>query len=64
MLFPFDREIIQPLRTLTPGENSGKDARRISMANSVRRSVCPYDCPDTCGLRVEVADGKAVKVTG
>ncbi len=34
------------------------------MANSVRRSVCPYDCPDTCGLLVEVADGKAVKVTG
>ncbi|MGO8882094.1 MAG: molybdopterin oxidoreductase family protein [Desulfomonilaceae bacterium] len=34
------------------------------MANAVRRSVCPYDCPDTCGLLVEVADGKAVKVTG
>ncbi|MGA8830553.1 MAG: molybdopterin oxidoreductase family protein [Desulfomonilaceae bacterium] len=34
------------------------------MANSVRRSVCPYDCPDTCGLLVEIADGKAVKVAG
>ena len=31
---------------------------------SVKRSVCPYDCPDTCGLLVEVADGKAVKVSG
>lgn len=34
------------------------------MTNTVRRSVCPYDCPDTCGLLVEVAEGKAVKVTG
>jgi len=28
------------------------------------RSVCPYDCPDTCGLLVEVVDGRAVSVTG
>ncbi len=28
------------------------------------RSVCPYDCPDACGLLIEVVDGKAVKVTG
>jgi anaerobic selenocysteine-containing dehydrogenase len=28
------------------------------------RSVCPYDCPDTCGLLVEVEDGRAVRVTG
>jgi anaerobic selenocysteine-containing dehydrogenase len=28
------------------------------------RSVCPYDCPDTCGLMVEVVDGCAVRVTG
>ena len=28
------------------------------------RSVCPYDCPDTCGLLVEVKDGKAIKVSG
>ena len=34
------------------------------MPSETRRSVCPYDCPDTCGLLVEVADGKAVKVTG
>ena len=34
------------------------------MAHLVRRSVCPYDCPDTCGLLVEVVEGKAVKVTG
>jgi anaerobic selenocysteine-containing dehydrogenase len=30
----------------------------------IRRAVCPYDCPDTCGLLVEVFDGKAVKVSG
>ena len=30
----------------------------------VLRSVCPYDCPDTCGLLVSVEDGKAVKVQG
>ena len=34
------------------------------MLNETRRSVCPYDCPDTCGLLVEVKDGKAVKVSG
>ena len=28
------------------------------------RSVCPYDCPDACGLLVEVEAGKAVKVSG
>jgi len=34
------------------------------MQEKTKRSVCPYDCPDTCGLLVEVADGKAVKVSG
>ena len=28
------------------------------------RSACPYDCPDTCGLLVEVAGGRAVSVKG
>jgi anaerobic selenocysteine-containing dehydrogenase len=28
------------------------------------RSVCPYDCPDTCGLLVEVENGRALRVTG
>ena len=27
-------------------------------------SVCPYDCPDTCGLLVTVENGSAVKVQG
>jgi len=34
------------------------------MPIEIRRSVCPYDCPDTCGLLVEVKDGNAVKVSG
>jgi len=28
------------------------------------RSACPYDCPDTCGLLVEVSEGRAVSVAG
>ncbi|HEY6871176.1 MAG TPA: molybdopterin oxidoreductase family protein [Geobacteraceae bacterium] len=34
------------------------------MPPEIKRSVCPYDCPDTCGLLVEVEDGRAVRVTG
>lgn len=34
------------------------------MRSNLKRSVCPYDCPDTCGLIIEVVDGHAVKVTG
>jgi len=30
----------------------------------IKRSVCPYDCPDTCGLLVTVENGRAVKVAG
>ncbi|HJV34242.1 molybdopterin oxidoreductase family protein [Geomonas sp.] len=30
----------------------------------IKRSVCPFDCPDTCGLLVEVDGGKAVAVKG
>ncbi len=35
-----------------------------SVLKKITRSVCPYDCPDTCGLLIEVAEGKAVKVMG
>ncbi|WP_088226545.1 molybdopterin-dependent oxidoreductase [Desulfosporosinus sp. FKB] len=34
------------------------------MHSEVKRSVCPYDCPDTCGLRVELIADKAVRVSG
>ncbi|MBK5274448.1 MAG: molybdopterin-dependent oxidoreductase [Desulfuromonadales bacterium] len=34
------------------------------MSTEIHRSVCPYDCPDTCGLLVEVENGHAVRVTG
>ena len=26
----------------------------------IKPSVCPYDCPDCCGLLITVEDGKAV----
>ncbi|MFL5272979.1 MAG: molybdopterin oxidoreductase family protein [Anaeromyxobacteraceae bacterium] len=32
--------------------------------HTTHRSVCPYDCPDTCGLLVDVEDGRAVAVRG
>jgi len=32
------------------------------MIATSHRSVCPYDCPDTCGLLVTVAEGRAVSV--
>ena len=34
------------------------------LSRKIKRSVCPYDCPDACGLLVEVVDGKTSKVTG
>ncbi|MDR3579393.1 MAG: molybdopterin oxidoreductase family protein [Oryzomonas sp.] len=34
------------------------------MGPNIVRSVCPYDCPDTCGMLVEVEDGRAVRVSG
>ena len=30
----------------------------------VKPSVCPLDCPDTCSLSVQVADGNVVGVLG
>jgi anaerobic selenocysteine-containing dehydrogenase len=34
------------------------------MPKEIKRSVCPYDCPDACGLLVEVEKGRAFKVSG
>ena len=34
------------------------------MTTTTHRSVCPFDCPDACGLLVEVGDGRALKVSG
>ncbi|HQR07487.1 MAG TPA: molybdopterin-dependent oxidoreductase [Gemmatales bacterium] len=31
---------------------------------SRHRSVCPHDCPDTCGMTVAVSDGRAVDLRG
>jgi anaerobic selenocysteine-containing dehydrogenase len=30
----------------------------------IKRSACPYDCPDTCGLLVSVENGRVIRVTG
>lgn len=30
----------------------------------IKRSVCPFDCPDACGLLVTVEDNRAIKVAG
>lgn len=32
--------------------------------NEIKPSVCPYDCPDCCGLLITVENGKAVHVVG
>ncbi|MBU1449434.1 MAG: molybdopterin-dependent oxidoreductase, partial [Proteobacteria bacterium] len=32
--------------------------------DSWRPSVCPFDCPDTCGLLVRVEGGRAAAVKG
>lgn len=34
------------------------------MSIELKRSVCPYDCPDTCGLLVHTENNKVLKVTG
>ncbi len=34
------------------------------MSSRIERSVCPYDCPDTCGLLVEVENDKVISVKG
>ncbi|MDT8902260.1 molybdopterin-dependent oxidoreductase [Anaeroselena agilis] len=34
------------------------------METKIKRSVCPYDCPDTCGLLVTVENGRATAVAG
>jgi anaerobic selenocysteine-containing dehydrogenase len=34
------------------------------MPEEILRSVCPYDCPDACGLLVTVDNGRAVRVVG
>ncbi len=47
-----------------PDGRRPKDTQRYLMSKGMKRSVCPYDCPDTCGLLVEVREGRVVKVKG
>lgn len=34
------------------------------MNHEIKRSVCPYDCPDACGLLLEVHGDRVVSVSG
>ena len=36
----------------------------VEMERRIVHGVCPHDCPDTCGMRVTVEDGRAVRVEG
>lgn len=34
------------------------------MTTESKRSVCPYDCPDTCGLMISVQNGRVDSIAG
>jgi len=34
------------------------------IARKIVKTACPHDCPDTCGMRISVENGVAVKVEG
>lgn len=34
------------------------------MTAQILKSVCPKDCPDTCGMLTHIEDGRVVRVTG
>jgi anaerobic selenocysteine-containing dehydrogenase len=36
----------------------------VGTGRRIVHGVCPHDCPDTCGMRVTVEDGRAVRVEG
>lgn len=36
----------------------------VESGRRIVHGVCPHDCPDTCGMRVTVEDGRAVWVEG
>ncbi|MGH8800382.1 MAG: molybdopterin-dependent oxidoreductase, partial [Casimicrobiaceae bacterium] len=40
------------------------DTQPAADTHTVVRGACPHDCPDTCALRVTVADGRAVRIEG
>ena len=40
------------------------DPARPPSTYTVVRGACPHDCPDTCALRVTVAEGRAIRVEG
>jgi anaerobic selenocysteine-containing dehydrogenase len=65
-----DTGFVQPILFPTAyakGKIVEKSWRERNVSQSTRevfRSVCPLDCPDTCGLRVTVEEGRITRVTG
>ncbi len=45
-------------------KNPAGGKRVNAPANRTVRAVCPHDCPDTCGLVVTLAEGRAVALRG
>jgi anaerobic selenocysteine-containing dehydrogenase len=36
----------------------------VALPVTTHRAVCPHDCPDTCGMTVQVQDGRAIDLRG
>ena len=50
------------MKALLSAPRAARDAG--AMAATVVRTVCPKDCPDTCGLLAHVEDGRVTRVVG
>ncbi len=42
----------------------GANLPEPGIARKIVKAACPHDCPDTCGMRISVENGVAVKVEG
>ncbi|MDA8087854.1 MAG: molybdopterin-dependent oxidoreductase, partial [Nitrospiraceae bacterium] len=62
----YDRNWIWSAKEIKKGYTMSSlvSGRKNSMSPKIVRSVCPFDCPDTCGLLVEAEKGRAVRVSG
>src|SRR5262249_22282344 len=51
-------------KNLEPESHGNTDFSRIFLSMPTQHSVCPLDCPDACGVLVEIEDGRATKLRG
>src|ERR1700728_1967033 len=51
-------------RIYNGGMTQPLSSHRPESARQLLASACPLDCPDSCSLTVEVADGRVVKLDG